>query len=171
MKQKILTFSPLTEKELRKFIPEESAKDLYNRGYQYKKNNDYQKAFYWYEKAAEQGHTEAQHAVGWLYENGKGVERNYEKAVYWYQKAAEQGLARSMYGIGNCYYNGKKDYKKAFYWYQKAAEHGLQEALYFLAVCYEYGLGTDWITALKWYVQAAEQGNELAKKKLESLQK
>jgi TPR repeat protein len=36
--------------------------------------------------AAEAGHTEAQHNLGWMYQNGKGVKMDLAKAVEWYQK-------------------------------------------------------------------------------------
>ena len=36
---------------------------------------NYKKAVFWYEKAANQGYTEAQHNIGLCYENGVGVEK------------------------------------------------------------------------------------------------
>jgi len=50
-------------------------------------------AYYWYEKAAEQGHAHAQFHLGLCYESGRGVEQNDTKAVYWCEKAAGQGDA------------------------------------------------------------------------------
>ncbi len=52
---------------------------------------DYEKAVYWYTKAAEQGMSPAQFNLGVCYENGQGVPRNRKKAVEWFKKAAEQG--------------------------------------------------------------------------------
>src|SRR6266498_2153131 len=48
-----------------------------------------EKAFYWYQKAAENGHIKAQYNLAILYEDGEGTEKNLEKAFYWYQKVAE----------------------------------------------------------------------------------
>ena len=45
----------------------------------------------WYQKAAAIEFAQAQYHIGYLYENGFGVEKNYEKALEWYQKAAAQG--------------------------------------------------------------------------------
>jgi len=50
---------------------------------------DWEKAAYWFTKAAEQGDATAQNNLGVCYENGMGVERDRKKAVYWYTKAAE----------------------------------------------------------------------------------
>src|SRR5688572_27581080 len=50
-----------------------------------------EKAFYWYQKAAENGNIKAQYNLALSYENGEGTEKNLEKAFYWYQKAAESG--------------------------------------------------------------------------------
>ncbi len=51
-----------------------------------------EKAFYWYQKAAENGNKAAMNNLAIHYENGKGTEKNLEKAFYWYQKAAENGI-------------------------------------------------------------------------------
>ncbi len=56
---------------------------------------DYEKAFEWYQKAADQGSINAQFHLGLMYHKGLGVEANYEKAVEWYQKAVDQGHARA----------------------------------------------------------------------------
>ena len=52
---------------------------------------DYQNAILWLNKAAAQGNTEAQDALGYIYANGKGVTVDSVKAVYWYKQAADQG--------------------------------------------------------------------------------
>ena len=41
---------------------------------------DYQKAFEWYTKAANQGHAKAQFNLGVMYEEGQGVRQDYRKA-------------------------------------------------------------------------------------------
>ena len=52
---------------------------------------DYTKAFEWYEKAAKQGLAEAQTYVGLLYHTGQGVEMDYIKAKEWYKQACDNG--------------------------------------------------------------------------------
>lgn len=50
---------------------------------------DYEKAFYWWKKAAEQGNPEAQVQLGLCYSGGIGVEKSKSKAIYWLRKACE----------------------------------------------------------------------------------
>ena len=45
----------------------------------------------WAEKAARQGHTEAQNNIGRLYEEGQGVPQNKVQAYFWYSLAAARG--------------------------------------------------------------------------------
>ena len=45
----------------------------------------------WDRKAAERGLADAQFILGFMYENGYGVEQDLRKAREWYQKAANQG--------------------------------------------------------------------------------
>ena len=42
---------------------------------------------------AEAGDADAQYNLGWMYDEGEGVEQDFKEAVKWYQKAADQGLA------------------------------------------------------------------------------
>ena len=44
----------------------------------------------WYEKAAVQGHANAQNSLGVLYDNGHGVAQDYGQARAWWEKAAAQ---------------------------------------------------------------------------------
>ena len=52
---------------------------------------DYARSAAWWEKAAAQGHTQAQYNLGVLYYNGEGVPRDISKAREWLEKAAAQG--------------------------------------------------------------------------------
>jgi len=84
-------------------------------------------AIYWYTKAAEQGHVQAQYFLGKLYNFGDGeeVRQDFKLAVYWLTKAAEQGHIQAQYLLGHMYeYDDEppQDYKQAFFWYTKAAE-------------------------------------------------
>ena len=40
---------------------------------------------------AEQGNAEAQHRLGNLYDDGKGVPKNYKEAIKWFRRSAQQG--------------------------------------------------------------------------------
>ena len=58
-------------------------------------SQDYQEAFEWFRKAAEQGVAAAQNNLGFMYENGEGVSQDYQEALKWYQKAAKGGVLDS----------------------------------------------------------------------------
>jgi TPR repeat protein len=91
---------------------------------------DARNAIYWYTKAAQQGHVEAQYRLGTIYRYGYGDEvllLDFKKAVYWITKASEQGHIIAQYNLGHMYEWGDTaplDYKQAFFWYTKAAEQG-----------------------------------------------
>lgn len=92
---------------------------------------DMEKALYWYEKAAEQGHINAQFYCGWMNDNGEGTPQDKSKALQWYEKSAEQGNATAQFNCGNMYDNGigtEKDTVKALYWYEKSAAQGDADA-------------------------------------------
>ncbi|GES99793.1 kinase-like domain-containing protein [Rhizophagus clarus] len=127
-----------------------------------------ERAFYWYQKAAENGIKEVMIDLAGCYENGEGTEKNLEKAFYWNKKAAENGDEKAIFNLALSYYNGKgieRNLEKAFYWYQKAAENGYDiKAMVNLAMCYENGEGTEknLEKAYYWYQKAAEYGDERA---------
>jgi TPR repeat protein len=137
-------------------------------------SHDYQQAFKWIGKAAEQNHHDAQYELGKMYFNGSGVARNYKQAVFWYQKAAEQGNVSAQYILGKMYKYGKgvpKDSAKAVEWLLKAAEQGNVSAQILIGTIYEDGEGIpkDFSKAVKWYRKAAAQGNLAAQVYLGSI--
>lgn len=83
---------------------------------------DYIKAKYWYEKAAEEGgNMKAMNSLGGLYAEGNGVVKDYTKALEWYLKAGDYGFALANVGI--LYFEGEgveKDYEKALEYFEKA---------------------------------------------------
>ena len=67
-------------------------------------------------RAANQGNTDAQNDLGWLYEAGYGVEQDYKQAAALYTKAAEQGNAYAQKNLGWLYeagYGVEQDYEQA----------------------------------------------------------
>jgi TonB family protein len=82
----------------------------------------------WYSRAADKGDSEAQNAIGYLYQQGRGVTQDYAKAMAWYRKAADQGNAQAESNIGSLYEKGlgvPQDHSEAEAWYKKAADHTL----------------------------------------------
>ena len=120
---------------------------------------------------AEQGNAEAQSALGILFANGEGVQRDDLRAVQWFRKAAEQGNAMAQSNLGFMYNRGRgvpQDYAQAVVWWRKAAEQGHADAQYNLGVCYREGEGVtkDDAQAAQWYRKAAEQGDARAQSNL-----
>jgi len=122
--------------------------------------NDYAKARRLWLPLAEQGHTQAQYAVGRLYEKGKGVERDFATAAKWYRLAAEKDHADSQYrlAVGYAYGMGlTKDESLALAWLRKAANNGQKRAQKTLGRAYEegrLGLTADPDKAKYWYEKA-----------------
>ncbi len=123
---------------------------------------------------AEQGHTDAQFKLGFMYHGGAGVPHDLGEAVRWYRLAAEQGHAEAQFNLGAMYSKGlgvPQDYAEAVKWYRLAAEQGNASAMNNLGVKYHEGEGVlqDYVQAHVWYNLAASrlplgQDRELAAK-------
>ena len=81
----------------------------------------------WYEKAARQGHGQAQALVGLiLFQNG-----NRAGAMPWIKKGADNGDPRAQYILGTALFNGDllaKDWPRAYALMTRAAAQGLPQA-------------------------------------------
>ena len=105
---------------------------------------DAAQALYWYRKAAEQGHVDAQIQLLESYFYGDEIPQDYVEAAFWAHNAAEQGNSYGQLWLGGFYEKGEvlqQDYSKAAYWYRKAAEVGFPNAKWFLGMLYKSGLG------------------------------
>jgi TPR repeat protein len=88
---------------------------------------NYDGAFLWYQKSADQGHAGAQCFLGICYDAGRGVGQDHVMAVEWYQMSADQGNATAQCCLGACYDAGRgvgQDHVVAAEWYQKSADQG-----------------------------------------------
>ncbi|GBB99141.1 hypothetical protein RclHR1_03430002 [Rhizophagus clarus] len=137
---------------------------------------DLEKAFCWYQKAAENGNAKAMFNLALCYENGEGTEVDLEKAFCWYQKAAENGDTNAMFILSLCYENGE-GYRsgpgKSLYWYQKAQRMVMQKQCLIWPFVMKMERGQKWTwekpfaeVDLKktfcWYQKAAENGDAKA---------
>jgi len=116
---------------------------------------DFQKAYNWCRKAADQGFGQAQMRIGWMYQQGQGVEKNALEAVNWYKKAAEQGDSTAQSLLGKAYLKGQgiaKDEIEAAKWLRNAAEKGESSAQEELGKMYQRGEGIeqDLVEAYMW---------------------
>ena len=128
------------------------------------KSKDYNQAAKWSRKAAEQGHSDAQVFLGYLYQHGLGLTKDLQESIKWYKLAAEQGDTAGQYNLAWCYQEGEgvnANYSEAIKWYTLAANKGLHEAQQQLGVMYYKGLGVtqSYYEAVKWFTKAAEQGD------------
>lgn len=70
-------------------------------------NQSYFKAKNWYEKAAEQGSSDAYNKLGLLYNDGNGVRQDFLIARRMYEKAAKLGHAEAQGNIGILHLKGE----------------------------------------------------------------
>jgi len=102
----------------------QAAEDAYNRG-------DYETALKKFLPLAEQGLAAAQHYMGVMYGEGKGVPQDYAEAMKWYRLAAEQGDADAQYNLGGMYFSGHgvaRNHIQAYMWVTLAAAQGNENA-------------------------------------------
>lgn len=154
-----------------------SASAQYNLGVMYENGShveqNYEKAYYWYLKAAELGDVKAQFSVGLSFEYGDGVEQDDNQAVNWYEIAGSNGCADAQYYAGYAFEKGegrKKNFNKALEWYKKAIKQGDSASMEALSRMYTKGLGVkaDPIVAKMWLNQAKiyEKKNKQSNKDL-----
>jgi hypothetical protein len=117
----------------------------------------------WYKKAADQGDTSAQVALGDIFADPKLGRLDYSQAVEWYRKAANQGQSGGEFGLGTRYLLGQgvpQDLDEARRWLTPAANLGHPYAQLSLAKMLEAGEGgpADAAAAAKYYELAANSG-------------
>lgn len=81
---------------------------------------------------AERGLAVAQHAVGAMYDSGRGVAQDKAAAICWYQKAAGQGHPDSLFLLGVKYRMGdgvERDDDLALHYFRLAAKRGRVEGV------------------------------------------
>lgn len=81
-------------------------------------------------------------ALGVMYYNGEGVERNFKKSTYYYTIAADAGIVPAQVSAGFAYANAMgvpEDFDKAVHYLKPAAEAGEAAAQVTLAEIYAKG--------------------------------
>ncbi|KAI8811190.1 hypothetical protein BJ742DRAFT_154385 [Cladochytrium replicatum] len=145
---------------------------------------DMQQAVILYQRASELGSTKASLLLADLYLNtdeSNGIMRDIQQATEHYRRAAEAGHPRAQANLGAIYLGGRgipSEPVEAETWLLKAAEKGIQSAQFNLGVLYENGRVSDdgltkveqnQLRSLRWYVNAAEGGDEDAKVRLQPI--
>ncbi|MEM7569502.1 MAG: tetratricopeptide repeat protein [Pseudomonadota bacterium] len=120
-------------------------------------------ALIWAQRAVEAG---AGHfALGFLYDNGRGVEASAPKAIEYYEIAAERGDQRGLEALGAVYYNGRgipAEPAKGVQYFSDAFEtYKSPFAAYWLGLAHETGKGQTKSAqkAAEYYLAAVEQNN------------
>ncbi len=119
------------------------------------------KAFEEFLVSAKAGDTSSQYNVGYMYEEGKGVERNYKKAHYWYKKAAAKKHMKAIHNLGNLYYFGKGVERKldtAEMLFKYNSEKGDAESMFNLALIYFEDEKKEYEKAYQWFQKSYENG-------------
>lgn len=129
-------------------------------------------------QSADLAHVEANYRLGDSYEHGKlSCPKDPALSVHFYTGAAQRGHPLAMMALCAWYMVGaepvlEKDENEAYEWARKAAETGLPKAEYAVGYFTEMGIGCrrDPLESNKWYVKAADSGDERAKHRLAAIQ-
>ena len=135
---------------------------------------DYEKAFEWFERSAKQKNKFAQFSLANLYYYGSGIEKDLSQAFLWYQRASSQGQPYAAYSIAQMYRYGEyvtKDNDTAQRYYKQALSEFLKienddmandDLFYKLGQMFKLGLGTDSdvTKAIEYFRRSAEMNNK-----------
>ena len=135
---------------------------------------DYEKAFEWFLKSAQEGNKFAQYSLANLYYYGNGVEKDLSQAFLWYRKSSEQGQPYAPYAVAQMYDKGEyvSQSEETAQRYYKVALSGFLELeskdqaddnlFYKIGVMYKNGLGTeaDISKAIDYFKRSAEMNNK-----------
>ena len=97
----VLTISFNVEARHHRLVVPEDSKEwtIGSRAYM---SGNYRLALKYIRPLAKQVHSKAQSALAWMYETGRGVDRDYEKALIWFTVAIEYGsrtAPRNLYTV------------------------------------------------------------------------
>ena len=135
---------------------------------------DYEKAFEWFERSAKQKNKFAQFSLANLYYYGSGVKKDLSQAFLWYQRSSSQGQPYAAYSIAQMYRYGEyvtKDNDTAQRYYKQALSGFLKiesddmandDLFYKLGQMFKIGLGTDSdvTKAIEYFKRSAEMNNK-----------
>ncbi|MCC5809158.1 MAG: sel1 repeat family protein [Ectothiorhodospiraceae bacterium] len=109
-----------------------SVNELVAHGQSYLRERDEpEEAYSWYLAAARQGSSVGSANLGWLYENGHGVEQDGAQAVHWYTQAVHGGAIRYSLHLAWLHMDDRlveRDRQIAEQWFRFGITHGMAEA-------------------------------------------
>lgn len=135
---------------------------------------NYEQAFEWFLKSAQEGNKFAQYSLANLYYYGNGVERDPSQAFLWFRKSASQGQPYASYAVAQMYGKGEyvtknedtaqRYYKQALSGFLKIESDDMADynLFYKIGAMYKNGLGTekDIIKAIDYFKRSAEMNNK-----------
>lgn len=127
-------------------------------------------AFQFFQKAEQEGQTQARYFLAVCYLRGIGVPVDENRAIRYYL-ASEHSKNIPVVLEQAFIYDRQGNYSNSFASYKRAAENGIANAQFHLALCYLNGNGTseNIKTAREWLQKASDVGYDRAKKKLQEL--
>jgi|GEM_PF-6608851 len=155
-----------------------------NLGYRYFQGKavelNYEKAFYWYSRAADAGDPRALVAVSRLYRDGLGIQKDEDQARLYRERAVD--MAREVAAGTDFAYvedaiawyfrpigldGSHADYVEELVWRRKAADLGSGFSKLVIGFYYEFGMGVsrDRETAARWYRESGLQGIDGARER------
>lgn len=109
-------------------------------------NKDYRAALRWFNASSNQKNSNAQYALGYMYQHGIGVKCDINVAKSFYEKSANNGNPKSQFQLGCLYFSDEyslTDYSTALKWFTLSADNGYIQAHSNLGFMYEKGMGVD----------------------------
>ncbi len=100
---------------------------------------DFEKAFVYYIKAAKLGNLEAMCDLGYMYLVGQGVEKDEKLSYFWWKKSADLGYLHSIRDVGLSYLEGlgvEKNIEQAKHYFALASENNYVHGTTDLALLY-----------------------------------
>lgn len=116
---------------------------------------DLERAAYWYDQSANQGHKTALNNLGLAYKKGEGVNKDLVKATEYIRKSAEMGNAHAQLNYGDMFRDGDV-------WYRTEPDSISGESLLI-------NVKPDIEKAKEWWEKALQNGNDNAKSRLEKI--
>ena len=116
---------------------------------------DYERAAYWFDLSAKQGHKIALYNLGIAYKNGYGVNKDLVKATEYIRKSAEMGYAHAQLYYGDMFRDGEV-------WFQTEPDSISGESFLINAK-------PNIKIAKAWWQKALSNGNATAKERLEHI--
>ena len=129
-----------------------------------------EKAFEYFEKAANMGHIDSCYRCGEMIRS-KSVNGSMSRSLHYLLLAEQGGIKKARLSIGSIHYEGlnnKPNYREAAKWYRLAASDGEPDGEYMTGLLFEKGLGLPkfYAEAIRWYKLATKQRSFLGKFRL-----